>query len=97
VLLLTAPYERVFCFRYRDAAPETMLLLNQRCMEVQSELTTAESKIKASADVNSLRKLAMEHAWSMASNMVSNLIGHRKLRELCHIRPVCFTEVCSFK
>lgn len=52
-----------------------MLLLNQRCMEVQSELTTAESKIKASADVESLRKLAMKHAWLLASNMVSNLIG----------------------
>ncbi|KAG0589894.1 hypothetical protein KC19_1G056300 [Ceratodon purpureus] len=61
--------------RYRDAAPETMLLLNHRCLEVQSELAIVEAKIKASADVTSLRKLAMKHAWLMASNMVELLDG----------------------
>ena len=47
-----------------------MLLLNQRCTEVQAEVEMAEAKLKASADVTSLRKLAMKHAWLMASNMV---------------------------
>lgn len=47
-----------------------MLLLKQRCMEVQAELATAEAKIKASADVTALRKFAMKHAWLLASNMV---------------------------
>lgn len=52
-----------------------MLLLNQRCVEVQSELAIADAKIKASADVTLLRKLAMKHAWMMASNMVELLDG----------------------
>lgn len=53
-----------------------MLLLNQRCTEVQSELAAALEKMQSSADVKSLRKLAMKHAWSMASNIVRILIGH---------------------
>lgn len=52
-----------------------MLLLKQRCMEVQAELATAEAKIKASADVTALRKFAMKHAWLLASNMVELLDG----------------------
>lgn len=42
---------------------------------MQSELAIAEAKIKASADVTSLRKLAMKHAWLMASNMIELLDG----------------------
>ena len=65
----------IFC-RYRDAAPETLLLLDQRCMEVTAELAVAEAKINAAADVASLRKASMMYTWSITRNTVSCTISH---------------------
>jgi hypothetical protein len=42
--------------RYRDAAPATLALLQERCEAVTSELVTAEAQLSASNDVAALRK-----------------------------------------
>ncbi|KAE8703262.1 Dynamin-related protein 5A [Hibiscus syriacus] len=48
--------------RYKEAAPATLALLEQRCSEVNIELTRMDSKIQATSDVSHLRKSAMMHA-----------------------------------
>ncbi|KAE8731765.1 Dynamin-related protein 5A [Hibiscus syriacus] len=48
--------------RYKEAAPATLALLEQRCSEVNIELARMDSKIQATSDVSHLRKSAMMHA-----------------------------------
>ncbi|XP_021722822.1 dynamin-related protein 5A-like [Chenopodium quinoa] len=60
--------------RYKEAAPATLALLEQRCGEVTSELANMESKIQATSDVSHLRRSAMLHTASISSHVVS-LIG----------------------
>ncbi|KAG9448120.1 hypothetical protein H6P81_014248 [Aristolochia fimbriata] len=60
--------------RYREAAPTTLALLEQRCSEVSSELAHLETKLQATSDVAYLRKFAMLHAASISSH-VRALIG----------------------
>ncbi|KAL4278433.1 hypothetical protein GQ457_03G024090 [Hibiscus cannabinus] len=59
--------------RYKEAAPATLALLEQRCSEVNIELARLDSKIQATSDVSHLRKSAMMHAASI-SNHVGALI-----------------------
>ncbi|XWS10009.1 hypothetical protein CRYUN_Cryun39dG0038700 [Craigia yunnanensis] len=59
--------------RYKEAAPATLALLEQRCSEVNIELARMDSKIQATSDVSHLRKSAMMHAASI-SNHVGVLI-----------------------
>ncbi|OWM81415.1 dynamin-related protein 5A [Punica granatum] len=59
--------------RYKEAAPATLALLEQRCGEVNNELTRLDSKIQATSDVTYLRKSAMLYAASI-SNHVGALI-----------------------
>ncbi|KAL4334184.1 hypothetical protein GQ457_07G014650 [Hibiscus cannabinus] len=59
--------------RYKEAAPATLALLEQRCSEVNIELAGLDSKIQATSDVSHLRKSAMMHAASI-SNHVGVLI-----------------------
>ncbi|MBA0624990.1 hypothetical protein Godav_010249, partial [Gossypium davidsonii] len=59
--------------RYKEAAPATLALLEQRCSEVNIELERLDSKIQATSDVSHLRKSAMMHAASI-SNQVGVLI-----------------------
>jgi hypothetical protein len=42
--------------RYRDAAPATLALLQERCEGVATELVAAESRLQAAEDVTSLRR-----------------------------------------
>ena len=42
--------------RYRDAAPATLALLQQRCEAVAAELMAAEAQLQAAGDVTSLRR-----------------------------------------
>jgi len=42
--------------RYRDAAPATLALLQERCEGVAAELVAAESRLQAAEDVTSLRR-----------------------------------------
>lgn len=42
--------------RYRDAAPATLALLQERCEGAAAELVAAESRLQAAEDVASLRR-----------------------------------------
>ncbi|XP_016648479.1 PREDICTED: dynamin-related protein 5A isoform X1 [Prunus mume] len=59
--------------RYKEAAPATLALLEQRCSDVTSELDKMDSKIQATSDVSQLRRSAMLYAASI-SNHVATLI-----------------------
>ncbi|KAJ0101932.1 hypothetical protein Patl1_04684 [Pistacia atlantica] len=59
--------------RYKEAAPATLALLEQRCTEVTTELARMDSKMQATSDVAHLRRYAMLHAASI-SNHVGALI-----------------------
>ncbi|KAL5564405.1 hypothetical protein UlMin_027569 [Ulmus minor] len=59
--------------RYKDAAPATLALLEQRCCEVSVELAKMDSKLQATSDVAQLRRSAMLYTASL-SNHVGALI-----------------------
>ncbi|XP_024627512.1 dynamin-related protein 5A isoform X2 [Medicago truncatula] len=59
--------------KYKEAAPSTLALLEQRCSEVTCELSGLDSKIEATSDISHLRKFAMLCAASI-SNHVGALI-----------------------
>ncbi|MCO5548056.1 hypothetical protein L7F22_001512 [Adiantum nelumboides] len=52
--------------RYRDAAPATLAVLEERCSQVAKELSKINDKIVATSDIASLRCAAMVHASSIA-------------------------------
>lgn len=56
--------------KYKEAAPSTLSLLEQRCGEVTAELVQVESKLQATSDVSHLRRTAMLHAASISSQVV---------------------------
>lgn len=57
--------------KYKEAAPATLALLEQRCSEVTAELARMECKINATSDVAHLRKSAMLHAAALCNHVVS--------------------------
>ncbi|KAA3467667.1 dynamin-related protein 5A-like [Gossypium australe] len=59
--------------RYKEAAPATLALLEQRCSEVNIELARIDSKIQATSDVSHLRKSAMMHAAYISNHVVRHL------------------------
>ncbi|KAL6969396.1 hypothetical protein U1Q18_029109 [Sarracenia purpurea var. burkii] len=59
--------------RYKEAAPATIALLEQRCNEVTDELAKMDSKIQATYDVAHLRRSAMLHT-TLICNDVGALI-----------------------
>ncbi|XP_058095422.1 dynamin-related protein 5A [Magnolia sinica] len=61
--------------RYKDAAPATLALLEQRCGEVTTELAHMESKLQATSDVAYLRRSAMLHAASICSHVGALIDG----------------------
>lgn len=56
--------------KYKEAAPATLALLEQRCSEVTAELTRMEGKIQATSDVAYLRRSAMLHTASLCKYVV---------------------------
>ncbi|MEW5303991.1 MAG: hypothetical protein WDW38_003211 [Sanguina aurantia] len=60
--------------RYREAAPATLAVLQERCDAVSSELAAADVRLRATADVASLRRAAMLHAHNMG-RQVDMLLG----------------------
>lgn len=56
--------------RYKDAAPATLALLEQRCSEVTSELNSMDSKIQATSDVAHLRRSSMLFTSAMCNHLV---------------------------
>ncbi|XP_027171400.1 dynamin-related protein 5A-like [Coffea eugenioides] len=61
--------------RYKEAAPATLALLEQRCSEVTAELARMDSKIQATSDVAHLRRSAMLHAASICSHVGALIDG----------------------
>ncbi|KAK8969986.1 Dynamin-related protein 5A [Platanthera guangdongensis] len=61
--------------RYKDAAPATLALLEQRCGEISEELGRIEHKLQATSDVSHLRKSAMLHAASICTHVGSLIDG----------------------
>ncbi|AQL00593.1 Dynamin-related protein 5A [Zea mays] len=61
--------------RYKEAAPATLALLEQRCTEVSMNLTRLDSKLQAASDVSQLRRSAMLHAASICTNLNALLDG----------------------
>ncbi|KAF2314342.1 hypothetical protein GH714_025517 [Hevea brasiliensis] len=61
--------------RYKEAAPATLALLEQRCSEVTSELAKMDSKILATSDVAQLRRSAMLCTASICSNVGALIDG----------------------
>jgi hypothetical protein len=49
--------------RYREAAPATLALLQERCDAVSGELAAAEMRLRAAEDVGALRRWACGTAW----------------------------------
>ncbi|XP_057473855.1 LOW QUALITY PROTEIN: dynamin-related protein 5A-like [Actinidia eriantha] len=61
--------------RYKEAAPATLALLEQRCNEVTTELARLESKIQATSDVAHLRRSAMLHAACICNHVGALIDG----------------------
>ncbi|KAI3466105.1 hypothetical protein Pfo_022768 [Paulownia fortunei] len=61
--------------KYKEAAPATLALLEQRCTEVTAELDRLDSKIQATNDVAHLRRSAMLHSASVCSHLEALLDG----------------------
>ncbi|GFP79675.1 dynamin-related protein 5a [Phtheirospermum japonicum] len=61
--------------KYKEAAPATLALLEQRCGEVTADLAKMESKIQATSDVGHLRRSAMLHSASLCNHLESLLEG----------------------
>eukprot|EP00210_Caulerpa_lentillifera_P005392 g5154.t1 len=61
--------------RYRDAAPSTLAILNERCSTVSHTLVQAESKLRSMQDVSLLRRNAMQYAAIVATNINCLLDG----------------------
>lgn len=59
--------------RYKEAAPATLALLEQRCSEVTDDLLGMDMKIQATSDVAHLRKAAMLYTASISNHVVSSL------------------------
>nr|XP_043626693.1 dynamin-related protein 5A-like [Erigeron canadensis] len=55
--------------RYKEAAPATLALLEQRCSEVTDQLNTMDSKIQATSDVAHLRRSSMLFASSICNHV----------------------------
>lgn len=56
--------------KYKEAAPATLALLEQRCGEITSELAGLDSKLQATSDISHLRKFAMLDAASISNHVV---------------------------
>ncbi|KAI0491571.1 hypothetical protein KFK09_025831 [Dendrobium nobile] len=61
--------------RYKEAAPATLALLEQRCSEVSLELGRIEYKLQATSDISHLRKSAMLHAASICTHVGALIEG----------------------
>ncbi|PRW39278.1 dynamin-related GTPase isoform A [Chlorella sorokiniana] len=61
--------------RYRDAAPATLALLQERCESVARELLAADRKLQEAGDVVSLRKSAIQYVLAIAGRVEGILEG----------------------
>ncbi|ERN20483.1 dynamin-related protein 5A [Amborella trichopoda] len=61
--------------RYKEAAPATLALLEQRCGEVADELHQVDSKLQSTSNVSSLRRAAMLHAACLSRHVGALIDG----------------------
>ncbi|XP_065862100.1 dynamin-related protein 5A [Euphorbia lathyris] len=61
--------------RYKEAAPATLALLEQRCGDITTELARMDSKIQATSDVSHLRRSAMLHTASICNHVGALIDG----------------------
>ncbi|KAK9808620.1 hypothetical protein WJX72_000661 [[Myrmecia] bisecta] len=61
--------------RYRDAAPATLSLLQERCEAVAGELVAADAQLQAATDVASLRRAASQHVFAVSTHIAALLQG----------------------
>ncbi|KAK1414313.1 hypothetical protein QVD17_30057 [Tagetes erecta] len=61
--------------RYKEAAPATLALLEQRCSEVTAQLSIMDSKLQATSDVAYLRRSSMLFASSICNHMGALIDG----------------------
>lgn len=67
--------EEELAARYRDAAPSTLALLQDRCTAVAAQLATAEQRLQKAGDVAALRRASIEHVLSLTSMVDAVLYG----------------------
>lgn len=80
--------------RYKEAAPATLALLEQRCREVSMDLARLDSKLEAAKDVSQLRKSAVLLADSMCTHLVYNPTYLNSLLVLLNIDLLELIDVC---
>ena len=61
--------------RYRDAAPATLALLQDRCTAVSAELRAVEQRLQRAGDVGALRRAAIQHTLSLAGRVDAVMSG----------------------
>ncbi|KAI3702844.1 hypothetical protein L6452_28597 [Arctium lappa] len=61
--------------RYKEAAPATLALLEQRCNEVTADLNSMDSKIQATSDVAHLRRSSMLFASAICNHLGALIDG----------------------
>ncbi|XP_076943792.1 dynamin-related protein 5A-like [Bidens hawaiensis] len=61
--------------RYKEAAPATLALLEQRCSEVTAQLNIMDSKLQATSDVAHLRRSSMMFTSSICNHMGALIDG----------------------
>eukprot|EP00877_Chromochloris_zofingiensis_P001237 jgi/Chrzof1/11113/Cz05g24080.t1 len=61
--------------RYREAAPGTLALLQDRCETMAKELLAVEGRLQACSDVAALRRAGMQHAATMGQCVQVILAG----------------------
>ncbi|WIA29612.1 hypothetical protein OEZ86_012099 [Tetradesmus obliquus] len=61
--------------RYREAAPATLALLQERCEALAKELLAADGRLQACKDVAALRRAGMQHAAATAMAVQEVLAG----------------------
>lgn len=61
--------------RYRDAAPATLALLQERCDAAARDLAALDARVSAASDAAALRRAAMAHAAAVARGVREVLEG----------------------
>ena len=90
--------------RYRDAAPATLALLQERCEGVAAELVAAESRLQAAEDVASLRKAGtvlhtLKRDTDMSADAATAPGMHTKRQQICFYIPtkqLCLCALLTF-
>lgn len=67
--------EEELAARYREAAPTTLSLLQERCSSIQIKVESAEKRLDRIGDITALRRDAIQYTLSLASRMEAVMNG----------------------